>query len=231
MLPLRLKANVYSRLCLYNTNDYSHLQSDFRMRHTPKQERGRQRVNQILDAASEIFSEIGYEAATTIMIAERAKTAVGSLYQFFPNKESILQALAARYVAQAGAMFDAVNVESFAELTLEEMLDQFFTPLKEFIRHSRDFYVLFASSQGSAAVTEAIRPMDEALLARMDAALAQRVPSMPRAERRKYQLVCMTILKGMLGMAHLYADELTLDEIFEELRAVYLAYLRPIMGD
>ncbi len=47
----------------------------------------------LLDAASEVLAEKGYEAATMSEIAERAHAAIGSLYQFFPNKESIACAL------------------------------------------------------------------------------------------------------------------------------------------
>ena len=47
----------------------------------PKQKRGRQRVDAILNAASELFAEVGYESATIIEIAARANTSVGSMYQ------------------------------------------------------------------------------------------------------------------------------------------------------
>ena len=62
----------------------------------PKQKRGRQRVDAILNSASELFAEVGYEAATIIEIAARADTSVGSMYQFFANKEAILYSYAIR---------------------------------------------------------------------------------------------------------------------------------------
>lgn len=70
------------------------------MRRTPQQERGQRRVQQILDAAAEVFSEVGYEVATTNMIAHRANTSIGSLYQFFPNKDSIIKTLAQQLAEQ-----------------------------------------------------------------------------------------------------------------------------------
>ncbi len=78
------------------------------MRRKPQQARGQRRVNTILDAASQVFSELGYEAATTNIIAIRANTSIGSLYQFFPNKEAILSAIATRYTAQIGSLLDKV---------------------------------------------------------------------------------------------------------------------------
>src|SRR6185369_14096948 len=68
-----------------------------RLRRAPQQARGQRRVSKILDAADQIFAETGYEEATTNAIAIRANTSIGSLYQFFPNKHAILNALANRY--------------------------------------------------------------------------------------------------------------------------------------
>ncbi|HEX2621083.1 MAG TPA: hypothetical protein VHL11_13070, partial [Phototrophicaceae bacterium] len=77
-------------------------------------------------------------------------------------------------------------------------------------------------------VAETIRAMDEAFLVRTDTALAIAYPDVGPQERRKYSLVCMMIMKALLTMAH-HSSELTLDEVFEELEAVYLRYLSPLM--
>ena len=50
-------------------------------------------VSLILEAATRVFIEEGYEAASTNKIAEKAGISVGSLYQYFPNKEAIAAAL------------------------------------------------------------------------------------------------------------------------------------------
>jgi AcrR family transcriptional regulator len=64
------------------------------MRRIPRQQRGQKRVNAILEAGSALIAEEGLEAVTTNAIAERAGTSIGSLYQFFPNKDSIIEAIA-----------------------------------------------------------------------------------------------------------------------------------------
>lgn len=61
------------------------------------QARSRARVESILDAADAVFLEMGYAVATTNHVAARAGTSIGSLYRFFPDKEALLVALAARY--------------------------------------------------------------------------------------------------------------------------------------
>ncbi len=62
-------------------------------RRHPQQQRSQARVERILQAAAEVFWEVGYDAATTHAIAQRAHTAVGTLYRFFPNKLAIFHAL------------------------------------------------------------------------------------------------------------------------------------------
>ena len=71
------------------------------MRREPRQARSQERVNRILDLAEELFAGESYAATTTNAIAARAGVPIGSLYQFFPDKTSILQALALRYAEKA----------------------------------------------------------------------------------------------------------------------------------
>lgn len=59
-------------------------------RRQPKQLRSRMMVDTIVEAAEQVFSETGYELATTNQIAERAGISIGSLYQYFPNKDALI---------------------------------------------------------------------------------------------------------------------------------------------
>ena len=94
------------------------------MRHYPQQQRGQRRVEQILNAAAEVFGEIGFETATTNAIAQRAQTSIGSLYQFFPNKEAIVDALSDRYAAELVArLTDHEQLQLGCYDLLEQSLD------------------------------------------------------------------------------------------------------------
>src|ERR1700744_6323015 len=66
-------------------------------RRIPQQERGERRVAELLQAAASVFAEVGYEAATMTEIAERAGASIGAVYQYFPNKEAVVQALRNQY--------------------------------------------------------------------------------------------------------------------------------------
>ncbi|WP_329018025.1 TetR family transcriptional regulator [Micromonospora rifamycinica] len=50
----------------------------------------------MLNACAELVDEVGYEGLTTTLLAERAEVAIGSVYQFFPDKRAIVQALTLR---------------------------------------------------------------------------------------------------------------------------------------
>ncbi|NQW72030.1 MAG: TetR/AcrR family transcriptional regulator [Actinobacteria bacterium] len=72
-------------------------------RKVPRQERSRRTVDRILVAAAQVFHEAGYTSATTNDIALEAGISVGSLYQYFPNKDALLVALTRRHIDSAAA--------------------------------------------------------------------------------------------------------------------------------
>lgn len=66
------------------------------LRKQPVQQRSARRVEQMLKACAALIEEFGYDGVTTTLIAERAGVAVGSLYQFFPDKRALVQELTKR---------------------------------------------------------------------------------------------------------------------------------------
>src|SRR5262249_11788328 len=70
------------------------------MRRAPIQRRSTERVELMLDVCAILLDQVGYEALTTKAIAEKAGISIGSVYQYFPDKKSMVQALAARYLEE-----------------------------------------------------------------------------------------------------------------------------------
>jgi AcrR family transcriptional regulator len=75
-------------------------------RKLPKQARSEATVEAVLEAAAQVFERHGYAAGTTNRIAERAGVSIGSLYQYFPNKDAILVALVRRHLAESTAVLE-----------------------------------------------------------------------------------------------------------------------------
>ena len=69
-------------------------------RRAPVQPRSQQTVQRVLDAASSLLSQIPLEDLTTTRIASEARLSIGALYRFFPDKQSIVDAIAVRHVGQ-----------------------------------------------------------------------------------------------------------------------------------
>lgn len=70
------------------------------LRRLPAQQRSMIRVQRMLDCCAELLDEVGYANLSTTRIAERAGVAIGSVYQFFPDKKAITQALGLRFLDQ-----------------------------------------------------------------------------------------------------------------------------------
>jgi AcrR family transcriptional regulator len=84
---------------------------DLKPRRRPLQERSLATVSAILEAAAQVFARHGYAAGTTNRIAERAGVSIGTLYQYFPNKDALLVAIAERHISEAERLLRAVMTE------------------------------------------------------------------------------------------------------------------------
>jgi AcrR family transcriptional regulator len=68
-------------------------------RRRAKQDRARATVDAILEAAARVLAEQGYAAATTNRLAEKAGVSIGTLYEYFGNREEVFDALIRRELA------------------------------------------------------------------------------------------------------------------------------------
>jgi AcrR family transcriptional regulator len=70
----------------------------------PRQQRAKKTVGKLLKACAELLAERGYDGLNTNAVAERAQVNISTLYRYFPNKESLLEALLQRFNEQQMAM-------------------------------------------------------------------------------------------------------------------------------
>ena len=76
------------------------------------QERSQQTVRRVLDAASSLLSRMPLEEVTTTAIAGEAGLSIGALYRFFPDKQTIIDAIAVRHVEQFRALLEKTVIKT-----------------------------------------------------------------------------------------------------------------------
>ena len=96
----------------------------------PQRERATWRLANFLDVAAVLFAEIGYEATTMTAIAERSGSGTGTLYHYFPDKQSIAYALLNQYAQKLEAYWkplmeqaETLSHTAFAETFLERVIE------------------------------------------------------------------------------------------------------------
>ncbi len=193
-----------------------------RMRRTPRQARSQQRVDQILNAAALEFAAVGYEEATTNAIAARAEVPIGSLYQFFPNKEAILEALVDRYVGELRALYERTLTPEVTEgLPLRAIIQRLVRGIAEFKASNAAFGTIFLS----VGMAEPAHEMHAEVIERVDALMAARFPALMPERRRVGAVVCIGIVKGLMVLMEMQ-DAIPAQQALTEIEAALLAYIR-----
>jgi AcrR family transcriptional regulator len=94
------------------------------MRKRPQQARSRATIDAILDAAAHILGERGWEGLTTNAVAEAAGASIGSLYQYFPDKLALIDAVRRRHFDDVLAVLRAAaNVEISRAVRIAALVD------------------------------------------------------------------------------------------------------------
>ncbi len=97
-------------------------------RRSPVQERSQETVQRIFRAASELLASAPIDEMTTSRIAHTAGLSIGALYRFFPDKQSIIDAIAVRHMDEFRAQFESrVASLNFADgpAFLSAVIDEF----------------------------------------------------------------------------------------------------------
>ncbi len=92
-------------------------------RKKPKQERSQATVEAILTATAHILTESGYDRFNTNRVAELAGVSIGSLYQYFPNKEALILALAEQHALEMVALAQH-HLEELEDCSISEVISR-----------------------------------------------------------------------------------------------------------
>ena len=194
------------------------------LRRVPRQVRAQERVQRVLDAAEQVIAEVGFEAATTNAIAAAADTSIGSLYEFFPNKDAVAAALAQRYIERIGALYDSIVVDSPGVLGLN-LIEQIVHGLDTFYRQHPAAVPLLNGRFTSPDLIAAGEALQNALVAHVETIIKSRRPDVPMARRYLVAQVVAEIAQSLLVLANQVALHQR-RSVLRELERVVSAYLR-----
>jgi AcrR family transcriptional regulator len=198
------------------------------LRRVPVQGRSLARVSRMLDACAELMDEIGYDGLTTTLLAERAGVAIGSVYQFFPDKRAIVLALAQR------------NIESYVERLssriatgeLTHWWDAVDAAMDEFIDMNRGipgFRTLRFGDVVDRNLLDADRDNDTVLTEQLGKVLVGAF-GVPESERLTFSLaIAVEIADGLIKLAF-RRDPDGDDQVLSEAKKIVKEYLLRKVG-
>jgi AcrR family transcriptional regulator len=180
-----------------------------------RQERGARRVDAIVAAAAALFAERGFDGTSMNAIAKASGMTIGSLYQYFPNRDAVVDAVAESYLAAWRAEKDAALAVLPARASLHE-----------FVRHGVsslfDFHTKYAGVKAFLDAdprrAESIRTIHEEV-AVFAPVFGRWYPDQPYDELARVVFVVSSIIRGStgalpaadaLGKRAEFADDITL---------------------
>lgn len=191
----------------------------------PSRRRGRERVAMLLAAGAAVFADKGFDAATMTEIAARAGASIGSLYQFFPTKAALADALLERHMNAVHAHLEAIAAQA-ATQPLPDLAQALCNALVATRSANPGFVALLDSGNIDPAMIATIR---KAMRDQVAAILQRRAPHLPAPE---LAAAAAAVLQMMKSAAALQADA-TLpgrEAALAELAQMLHAYLQVRLG-
>jgi len=195
--------------------------SNLEQRRMPVQDRSRERVELILNEASQLISEVGVQGAKTSEIARRAEISLASLYRYFPNKAAIVKALAEKHMEKLAEVLRKL----VDQLDFEEGCDQLIDAYAHFYRSEPGYKEIWS---GVEAMPE-LRELDLGELFDNAHLILEKVKGLyPDLDHEKLWLICVMIPRACSAIMRLAMTmELEQEEIMRnELKLMVRHYLK-----
>lgn len=193
-------------------------------RKRPVQSRSAVTVDALLEATVQVLLDVGKERLTTTRVAYRAGVSVGTLYQYFPNKNALLQATLQRHLD--GVM---KAVEEVCRQQREKPLSQMATALVHAFLEAK-----MKNVKTSAALYFVSSDLDGVKISRrnavrMNQAIAGMLETAPERFTTDIQLVAFMVQGAMVGVSRRLlesdAPEKRLEALRNELTVLVCTYL------
>ena len=184
---------------------------------SPQRANGKLRVAAILEAAAAVIDEKGYEGATVAEIAARSGTKIGSLYRFFPNKESLADTIVVSARENLDIVFDRFDAGVHA-LSIRALADGLMALIFELFTRPA-FMKLFDAGRDWSVQREEFR---NALLQRTAKTLMIHTPNLSMKSAQDIALVTLLNVKAVATHQSLFNSASGAADEFREMTRLYL---------
>jgi AcrR family transcriptional regulator len=181
-------------------------------------------VDAILQATIQVLLNVGKERLTTTRVASRAGVSVGTLYQYFPNKSALLQAVLKRHLAEVTDAVELVCKEQKGR-TLRQMVTALITAfLQAKMRDAKTSVALYSVSSDvdGVRIVQQMGIRSNKAIVRMLASASEPLTTDPQLVASMLQGAMVGVSRRMLESG---APEKQLDTLGRELIFVACAYL------
>jgi AcrR family transcriptional regulator len=191
----------------------------------PQQERATRRLTTFLDVAAVLFAEISYEATAMTAIAEQSGSGIGTLYHYFPDKQSIAFALLNQYAQKVEAYWKPL-IEQAETLSHATFAETFLERVIEFLRERPAYLQLLAAPIRFSRDPAARRALRVAI------ANAFRAKD-PSLTSERALLAANIALQMVKGMVMLYAEASPKEKplIIAEYKKALTLYLGSVLSE
>jgi AcrR family transcriptional regulator len=211
---------------VYVPSELADLPDTVRHRRLPTQARSRERVQRLLDTADTLIGADGFGSLTIPLLANTAHMPVGSIYQFFPDKSAIVDAVAARYMQLFLDELEQLS-DRIARLRWDAAVETVIEHFAGMYRDHPSFRELWLNGHLTPGARERDRRNNDDLAAVLVAALKQRREF---SHARRLNLACrvaVEVADGLLRYAFTLdpaGDQPTLNELKRIVSAYLLLY-------
>lgn len=200
---------------------------DLFLKKMPKQERSKMLYESILEAATRVFEDADYNGSTTNKIAEKAGVSIGSLYQYFPNKDALVFALFDRYIEHRVRNFEEAYKESKHD-TVENIIRHTIEILMRPALENRRLLKILYSKGSVLGVAPSIIARRKRVIEIITFELEKRKIT-EGLKVNNCELTAFSIVNGVLGLlnARIVSEyEFSDDELINEAILMVTKYLR-----
>jgi AcrR family transcriptional regulator len=170
-------------------------------------------VNAILDATIQVLLRLGKERLTTTRVALRAGVSVGTLYQYFPNKSALLQAVLQRHLDEVTNAVELACKEQQGA-TLRQMATALITAFFEAKMRSAKTSVALYSVSSDVDGAKIVQQME----IRSSKAIVEMLASTPVPFSGDPELVASILLGAMAGVSRILLESAALERQFQPLQ-------------